>query len=556
MHDTDDIARKVDECRAWRDVDADALTLLLRTHREVCLRDDPAQWSVSDVEAVMEALTERELSPGLAEALSAAWLTWFDFLVETCGLTPPSSAPRELRSLVEGAGEALRGIGAAPGDYGRARKLVAAMMAEGVDPDDEDAVKVWMDRLLRDPARVAEVMRGPASPRRTVVDRARQTVEALPPVRLAPTAELAAAARACEPLRAALDLARWVGQGRPLAEGADGLSAADAEAAGVADRPWVFGTAVDAGLLRLSYTEVLPGPRLGDWPDGDDDAVLDVWVGGFDAAASGPASPMLGSMLLTNLFLSGVPELPLKEVTEQLRSMAPEIDELAVPALERLAAYGAVRPLDGERLAITPLGVYAVVERLRRNGQHVRVLPDPASLSAGELVSVLGTARAADVEELAAGWFAARDPLDGARALLAEVEAPEAYVARSMVVHLVGGLGRAAAPLWRELTGHLTLGGWARRGLRDLGETSEEDRTGDLWMLLDAWGTSVEQGYPEEVAENAGRLGEEAGSLLEVIWRLGHPAAEPVLNAISMNSRDKKLAKVARRAVFKLGSSR
>nr|BFE84836.1 hypothetical protein GCM10020093_074370 [Planobispora longispora] len=45
------------------EVDADALTLLLRTHREVCLRDDPAQWSVSDVEAVTEALAERDLTP-------------------------------------------------------------------------------------------------------------------------------------------------------------------------------------------------------------------------------------------------------------------------------------------------------------------------------------------------------------------------------------------------------------------------------------------------------------------------------------------------------------
>nr|BFE84838.1 hypothetical protein GCM10020093_074390 [Planobispora longispora] len=123
-------------------------------------------------------------------------------------------------------------------------------------------------------------------------------------------------------------------------------------------------------------------------------------------------------------------------------------------------------------------------------------------------------------------------------------------------MHLVDGLGRAVAPLWRELAGHPVLGGWARKILRDLGETPEEDRTGDLWMLLDAWGASVEQGYPEEAAEDIARLGEEAGPLLEVLWRLGHPAAGPVLNAVSTASPDKKIAKAARRAAFKLGSTR
>ena len=115
-------------------------------------------------------------------------------------------------------------------------------------------------------------MRGPAQPHpgRAAAEaargigasqRQRDQIPRLPPVRLAPREELAAAARVAPLLRAARDLARWAASGRGIAAGsalppdAAAGAAADLELTpGEVDAAWRVATAT--GMNRRPATPV------------------------------------------------------------------------------------------------------------------------------------------------------------------------------------------------------------------------------------------------------------------------------------------------------------
>jgi hypothetical protein len=107
---------------------------------------------------------------------------------------------------------------------------------------------------------------------------------------------------------------------------------------------------------------------------------------------------------------------------------------------------------------------------------------------------------------------------------------------------------------------HPTLSGWARKALVELGQElpalTATDRVREFWMVLDCWGMLIEQGQPEEIADRLATAMGVAERIMEVVWRLGHPASADALAAIAAHSRDKKIAKAARRAIFKLRSAR
>jgi hypothetical protein len=227
--------------------------------------------------------------------------------------------------------------------------------------------------------------------------------------------------------------------------------------------------------------------------------------------------------------------------------------------LERLAGYGAIE-LAAHEARTTSLGDYGVVERLRRGGQPVKVVTDAAEMSAAELLSVLADMRTADIAALGADWFGSRESLDGARELLDTCASPEAYVARCAAVKLVSDLGASAVPVWQERLGHPTLGAWARQALIELGEDlpdpTDKDRALDFWMGLDRWGLLIEQGRPDEIVNRFAKFTGVEEDLMEVIWRLDHPVSADALAAIAAHTDDKKTAKAARRAIFKLRSAR
>ena len=101
-------------------------------------------------------------------------------------------------------------------------------------------------------------------------------------MRLAPREELAAAARVAPLLRAARDLARWVGPGRPVTK-AGRLRTADAVAAAThlelipAEFEAAWRVAVAARMLVLSDGRAAPGDRLEVLSASTADEVLAAW---------------------------------------------------------------------------------------------------------------------------------------------------------------------------------------------------------------------------------------------------------------------------------------
>jgi hypothetical protein len=415
--ETADMAELIKACVEWareRDaqVDPDSLKVILRIHRDERRQPDPCCWSRNDVDLVAAEL-RRSATDFAPDALITSWLTWCDFLVETERLVPRGVGPRDLRAAVEGVAELLR------------RRL--------------DPVPVELARAALEAG-------------------ASEATSALSPVRLPPIAELAGAARKVASLHAAKELALWIGDRRPLAADRDKLTDDDAAVAAAelgiapADLALRFDTAVNAGFLRLTYTHVLPGPALPDWPDGDDEAALRVWCDALDIATFLPQAPMSATLLQTHLFAHQAAAMPVEELGRRYEELLsgyhaddPDADhpdaDAVMAALERLAAYGAVELTDDEARA-TSLGDYAVIQRLQRSGQLVKVVTDAAQMSAEELLAALVEVRVADIDPLVSDWFDVREPLDGARELLAACVAPEAYVVRCL------------APLWSRILAH------------------------------------------------------------------------------------------------------
>src|SRR4029450_4149450 len=121
----------------------------------------------------------------------------------------------------------------------------------------------------------------------------------LPIVRLAPYAELAEAARACERLRSVRRLAEWIGAGRKVTKTTRTLTLADARKAvqdlrlpgdqGPGRTPArsaveftelqeLWELACGAELLVQGGGVVRPGPVLVELRDVDDEKVVDVWT--------------------------------------------------------------------------------------------------------------------------------------------------------------------------------------------------------------------------------------------------------------------------------------
>ncbi|GLW09045.1 hypothetical protein Misp01_41740 [Microtetraspora sp. NBRC 13810] len=551
-----DFADEIAACGAWaaagdRRMDPDTLALLLRTHHDECHESDPARWTPADVELVAEVLAPRTGSPEAAELLVATWLTWCDYTVETgswaCG------APRPVRTAIEECAPGISRFAGDPGGYALTRSLLDAAARHGVDLDDDAALTAWLGRAAKNPGMLAGLRLQAGDHPEEPLSRPRPLP--LPAVRLAPLDELAPAARVCPPLDAARELALWTGEGRALPAGHDGLTAEDASAAaaelGVTPPELArrFGTAVDAGFLRLSYTHVLPGPALTAWPGGDDEAAVRVWSDALPSSRDATAA-----LLLTTLFVTGVP-LSRGELAQRLPAASGE--ELS-GALKRLAAYGALR-LDGEHAATTPLADHAVARHLERVGQRVDVVSVTERTTARELLEALTGARDADLDPLRDDWLAGRDVLAGAGELLAAVQEPPDFLIRTLAVQLVSGLGQKTVPLWREHLTHPTLAGWARRILPQLGvdlaEPDGVERMAELWTLLDTWGSLAARDLRDEIAESLAHLGAESAQVIDIIWRAGHPAAPAILTAIGTHAPDKRTAKAARRAAYKLGST-
>ncbi|NYH55629.1 hypothetical protein HNR06_005218 [Nocardiopsis arvandica] len=414
---TESIYSAVHACLDWARtiepqpvLDPDSLLFLLTAHMDAGA-SGPGDWSTADVHGIARTVRAWERVP---RGLRDTWLTWCDFLVDQGRLLSPES-PRGLRA-------AIAEVDLAPG---------------GPPPEEltDGAALPILDRL-------------------GVGENGRP--EAVPPVIPAGPVELDAAAHRCRPLTDAARLAEWVGTGRPLSSGGDGGDAfleCDVEDAATdldlsPERvPELFAVARGSGLLRTTYTRVLPGRAARSWLDGDPGAAADAWADALLTMAEPHGVTVF--LLLTDLFVHGQARTP----AQLARVYGPEValgggdpDGHVHQVLEVLTGLGAVDRIADDRFLVTRLGDHFMVRQLRRSGADLVVTPPVAEMDAARVLDLLEEGRPVDTEGLLERWVAARDTESAVLGLFEATSTPEARYRRRRVARLLAALDEAPVP--------------------------------------------------------------------------------------------------------------
>ena len=427
----------------------------------------------------------------------------------------------------------------------------------------------------------------------------------LPTVRLAPREELAAAARVAPLLRAARDVARWIGPGRALTK-AGRLRRADALAAATHlelipaefDAAWRVAVATrmlvlvpaqqgpgEQGPGQQGGTRAEAGDRLDLLASGTADDVLAAWdealtvmleaedldgmatalytVGGpvrmdalFDAYLAAADTRRRGAR-------GGEPG-PAGEQAVDPGVLQDEGAALSV-ALEMLADLGVVElgadepgvDEDGGALTVTlaPLGVWGVHRRLRAQGWHVPVTGGRARSDAAALLATLANCDVEDGEAEIASWLAGRTPRQAAVELISAASQGSPGL-RGAGFAVLDRIGSDAVPPVREALADPVLRAHAAVWLHEHGEHAELDREDRAWLLVDLGAGLLEEADPKDVvAELLPDVPPDAqAELVAGLWRVRHPGVTDLLTALSDHHPDPGVARAARKAAFKARS--
>jgi hypothetical protein len=400
----------------------------------------------------------------------------------------------------------------------------------------------------------------------------------MPPVRLAPREELAAAARVAPLLRAAADLSRWADEETARFAG-DALAPADTLAAAAAleltpaevEAAWqvVVATGLrdereedaDNGAARLDQQDA--SEVLGAW-DAALAAILDAEeLDGLATALYTVGAPVRIDALFEAYTAAAGGAPPLAADTPTLaRPSGHQPDEAAAlsGALETLADLGVVElgteeNAGGLTVALSPLGVWGVHRRLRGQGWHVPVLGSAGRDGAVGLLMTLASCDAEDGEAEIGTWLAGRSGPQAARELIRAAAAGSPGL-RGAAFAVLDRIGAAATPEIRAALADPLLRAHAAVWLHEHDEEAElrpEDRT---WLLVDLGAGLLEEADPlDVVAELLPEVPAPAqADIVAGLWRVDHPGVIGLLTALSEHHPDPVVARAARKAAFKARS--
>jgi hypothetical protein len=517
------------------------------------------------------------------------------------------AAPRSPARGGHGSG-GKRGTGTGDSGHGGGRAAAAARDSGSGRPD-SDVSQDHPDQPVQGDGQPGQGDGQPEKPEQAEhADRTEQAEPAgqaerprMPPVRLAPREELAAAARVAPLLRAAADLSRWADEAAARFAG-DALAPADTLAAAAAleltpaevDAAWqvVVATGLreereeDAGNGAARLDQQDASEVLGAW-DAALAAILDAeeldglatalyTVGApvridalFEAyAAAAGGSPPTGTSPIgtspAGTSPTGTsPAASSPDTTPTLtRPDGHQPDEAAAlsGALETLADLGVVElgteeNAGGLTVALSPLGVWGVHRRLRGQGWHVPVLGGAGRDGAVGLLMTLASCDAEDGEAEIGAWLAGRSGPQAARELIraAAAGSPGLRGAAFAVLDRIGG---AATPEIRAALTDPLLRAHAAVWLHEHDEEAElrpEDRT---WLLVDLGAGLLEEADPlDVVAELLPEVPAPAqADIVAGLWRVDHPGVIGLLTALSEHHPDPGVARAARKAAFKARS--
>ncbi len=399
----------------------------------------------------------------------------------------------------------------------------------------------------------------------------------MPPVRLAPRDELAAAARVAPLLRAARDLGAWAAEHAQVAAGQD-LNGADARAAADAleltldelDAAWQVVAA--ASELQHSAAGLPVGlPPLSTVSAED---VLREWDGALAALLA--AEELDG--LATALYTVGAP-VRIDALFDAYSSAAgtarpgdgpgraaeppqPDADQAAAlsHALETLADLGVVElgteeAAGGLTVVLSPLGVWGVHRRLLAQGWHVPVLGGADREGAVGLLMTLASCDAEDGESKINEWLRGRSD-EQAAAELIEAAAEGSPGLRGAAFAVLDRIGKAAAPHVRAALDQPLLRAHAAVWLHEHGEEAELGPADRTWLLVDLGAGLLEEADPRDVvAELLPEVAPEAqADIVAGLWQVSHPGVIDLLTTLSEHHPDPGVARAARKAAFKARS--
>lgn len=420
----------------------------------------------------------------------------------------------------------------------------------------------------------------------------------LPPVRIAPPAELAAAARSSRVCADLVRLARWVGDRPVTASGV--LRRADARQAMLElglrpaipadprwprsardipelDRRWRM--AIQAGLLTVDAGRAGPGRTAGDEP-GTDAGAIERWyavLSGWFEVGAFAADPVVGyfvaDQLPALLVLLYAAERAMSVdaladeiirgdvfvlVTEPGDGWAEGVREALAAALGELAELGAVTVADGE-VRLTALGTWGLRRRLVDEGYQAPVVGALAGESAVALLEGVGGHSADAADEEFAAWLTRRD-VAGAATELLEAARGDEPARRRLAFALLDQVGAGAAEVVRDALAVPELRPYAATWLADHDAATDVGPSDDdtSWLLVDMGAALLDSGDPASFAEQLGLEipADELSRCVESLWRVDHARTADVLTAIGDHHPDREVAKAARKASFRARSAR
>jgi hypothetical protein len=405
----------------------------------------------------------------------------------------------------------------------------------------------------------------------------------LPSVRLAPREELAAAARVAPLLRAARDVARWVGLGRTLTK-AGTLRAPDAVAVAThleliqAEFEAAWRVAAAAGMLTLTGGRAEAGEQLDVLSSGTADDVLTVWdaaltvmldaedLDGMATALYTVGAPVrMDALFDAYMAAAGTRERGTSSADSPGEPDAQDESAALSVALEMLADLGVVElgadEAGGDEaggwltVTLSPLGVWGVHRRLRAQGWHVPVLGGGARGDAAALLATLANCDVEDGEAEIASWLAGRTPGQAAAELIAAASHGSPGL-RGAGFAVLDRLGQDAMAAVRQALADPVLRAHAAVWLHEHGEDAELDREGRAWLLVDLGAGLLEEADPKDVvAELLPDVPPDAqAELVSGLWRVRHPGVTDLLTALSDHHPDPGVARAARKAAFKARS--
>jgi hypothetical protein len=401
----------------------------------------------------------------------------------------------------------------------------------------------------------------------------------MPPVRLASREELTAAARVAPLLRAAQNLAGWAGKDRAVTGSGDLTTTDAAEAAGTLDlsldeihAAWAI--AIGTAMVAVDAGQAGPGERFGVLGEARPDDALDLWLAALETVLG--LENLDG--LTTALYTAGRPvrldalfeayAAAVGAMTEPAGAASPEAPDGALsprlePGLELLADLGVVElgadsdDADEAGLTVTlsPIGLWAVRDRLQQRGWRVPVLGGSADGGAAGVLAVLADYDAEDGEAEIAAWLARRNPEQAAEELT-EAASQGSPGLRGAAFAVMDRVGAAAVPTVRRALANPVLRPHAAVWLREHGEEAGLSREDSAWLLVDLGAGLLEEAAPDDVvAELLPDLPPHAqAELVAGLWRVEHPAVTELLTTLSDHHPEPDVAKAARKAAFKARS--